>query len=350
MTRFLVTADVHLSSDHPERLDALEEVVKVADTEDVDFLLVAGDLFDGGADVEDLKSEVRDIFSDNPFHSFVVPGNHDADAYRDEDYFGDDVSVLRERPLEAVDVDDVRLIGLPYLEEGFEAVVDDVRRCCSEDRRNLLLMHGTLSTERGGDFGGESRYMPFTPEQLLESGVDVVFAGHVHSHPTKKEFGDGAVDFVYPGSPVSITEKETGRRGVWLYDSTGDDVRGLELPTFHYVVEEVEVAPGEEEVEVERLGRRLERRGLEDAEVVVESRGFVEGDPRGFYSRLEETLEEAGAESYRLDRGDVVNAVEVVDTDIYREFDEKLDEREPEVDEERVRRMFLKAMSKEERV
>ncbi len=344
----LVTADVHLASDHPERLDALERVVGTAEDEDADLLLVAGDLFDRAADVEELKSEVRSVFSDNPFHSFVIPGNHDADAYRDEDYFGDDVTVLRDRPLEAVDVDDVRLLALPYTEDGFDEVVDDVRRARSEDRVNLLLVHGTLSTETGG-FGGEPRYMPFTPEQLLESGVDVVFAGHVHSEATRREFGDGALEFHYPGSPVSVTEKETGRRGAWLYDSTEDEVRGVDLPTFHYVVEEVEVVPGEEGSAVDELRRRLDGRELSDAEVVVEPRGFVEGDPRELYRQVEEAVDGSGAESHRVERGEVENVAGVVETDLYREFDEKLADRGLDVDERRVRRLFLKAMSREER-
>lgn len=350
MTRFLVTADVHLTPDHPERLAALEEVVDVAGSEDADFLLVAGDLFDGGADVEEVKPEVRRLFSDNAFHSFVLPGNHDAEAYRDEDYFGDDVSVLRERPLEAVDIDGVRMIALPYTEDGFGQLVDEVRGLCSSDRTNLLLLHGTLSTEKGGGFGGESRYMPFTPEQLLESGVDLVFAGHVHSEATRRGFGDGAVEFHYPGSPVSVTEKETGRRSVWLYNSTEDEVRGVDLSSFHYVVEQVEVSPGEEDVEIESLRRRLQGRALDGAEVVVEARGYVEGSPGEFYRRVEDAVAEAGAESHRLDRGEVANAAEVVDTDLYREFDEKLESRDMDVDEEDVRSLFLRAMSQEERV
>lgn len=347
--RFLVTADVHLSSNRPERFDALQEVVAAAEAEDVDLLLVAGDLFDRGADVESLKPEVRSVFSDNPFHTFVIPGNHDAEAYRDEDYFGDDVTVLRQRPLDAVDVDGVRLLAVPYTEGGFDEVVDDIRASRDDDRTNLLLLHGTLSTEREGGFGGESRYMPFTPEQLLETGVDVVFAGHVHSTSTRREFGDGALEFHYPGSPVSVTEKETGRRGVWLYDSEGGDVEGFDLPTFHYVVEEVEVVPGEEGSAVEDLRRRLGARDLSDAEVVVEARGFVEGGPRELYRRIEDVVEDAGAESYSLERGGLENAAQVVDTELYRDFEDRLGGTDLDVDEEEVRRIFLRAMSREER-
>lgn len=347
--RFLVTADVHLSADHPERLEALEEVVDAAEDEDVDFLLVAGDLFDGAADVEDLKPEIRGVFSGNSFHCFVTLGNHDADAYRDEDYFGDDVSVLRSRPFEAIDVGDVRLLALPYTDDGFDDVVDDLYDARRPDGTNALMLHGTLSTEKDGGFGGETRYLPFTPEQLLETGVDVVFAGHVHSRPTRKTFGDDGVEFVYPGSPASTTRKETGRRGAWMYDSEARELRVVDLSTHHYVVEEVDVVPGDEDSEIEALRRRLEGRSLDDAEVVVEPRGYVEGSPEEFLRRVEEAVEDAGADSYTVDRGGVDNASAVVDTELYSEFEQKLSGRDVDADVDVVRRLFLEAMSKEER-
>lgn len=347
--RFLVTADVHLAASHPERLEALEAVAEEASELDVDYLLIAGDLFDAAADVEELKPEVREVFSDNSFHSFVIPGNHDADSYRDEDYFGDDVDVLRERPFEAVDFDGMRLFAVPYTTGGFDDVVDDVRDTLSRDGVNALLMHGTLSTETGG-YGGEERYLPFTPEQLLEAGVDVVLAGHIHSEPSKQVFGDDDVELVYPGSPVSITRGETGPRGAWLYDSVSGEVSQVELPTQHYLVEEVTVVPGEEDKVLDSLRRRLKSRDLEHAEVVVEATGYVEGRPEEFLTRLEDTVCELDPRAVAVDRGGVENASEVVDTDLYREFETKLESRgDVEVDVDHVKHLTLKALSKMER-
>ncbi len=345
--RFLVTADVHLHPDHPERLEALREIVAKGEEHDVDHLLVAGDLFDEGSSVEDLKSEVREIFSGNGFHSFVIPGNHDADSYRDEDYLGDDVSVLSDRPLEAVDFDDLRLLAVPYTEDGFESLVDPLYDAGShDDGVDVVLMHGTLSTETGGGFGGETRYLPFTPEQLLEADVDVVFAGHVHSSASHRSYGDGGVDVVVPGSPVSITRSETGRRRAWLYD-IGKDLRTVDLPTRHYVHESLEVQPGEEEAEIQALQERLESRSLDDAVAYVEPRGFVGGNPEEFHQDVEEALEDVGVEDHVVDSGTVENASVAVESDLYQEFIRKLEQRDSvEGDRRRVRETFLRAMSR----
>ncbi len=347
--RLLVTADVHLNPDHPERLEALREVVGKSREHDVDHLLVAGDLFDRAADVEELKSEVRELFSDNSFHTFVIPGNHDADSYRDEDYFGDDVDVLHEPPVEVVDAEGLRLVAVPYTDSGFDELVPEIRDSLHPEHVNALLVHGTLSTEIGG-YGGENRYLPFTPEELLETGVDVVFAGHVHSEPRKQEFGDRELEFVYPGSPVSITRGETGRRRAWLYDTETESFSSLSLSTHHYLVEDVSVVPGREDSELDALDRRLEAREIEDAEVVVDATGYVEGGPEEFYRRVERRLEEVGAEQFHVDRGGVENASAAVESDLYREFERKLDERDADgVDAEQVRRIVLRAMSRMER-
>lgn len=65
--RILVTADVHLTPENPERREALEDVVRIADEEDVDYLLIAGDMFDAEVDVGTVKNRLRDLFSDNAF-------------------------------------------------------------------------------------------------------------------------------------------------------------------------------------------------------------------------------------------------------------------------------------------
>lgn len=72
--RILVTADIHLSAEHPERQEALKDVIRIAEEEDVRYLLIAGDMFDAGVDIEEVKTGIRDLFSGNDFRTFVIPG------------------------------------------------------------------------------------------------------------------------------------------------------------------------------------------------------------------------------------------------------------------------------------
>lgn len=346
--RILVTADVHLTDEHQERRDALEEVVGLANRKDADYLLIAGDMFDRGVDVETVKTDIRDLFSDNGFQSYVIPGNHDEAAFRDEDYFGDDIEVLSSQPFEQVDLNGVNLLAVPFIEGEFRDLIEELSRARKEDRLNILMLHGTLSSTTGHVFGEESRYLPFTPEDLLETGIEYVFAGHFHSLPTKRTFGDGDCVFAYPGSPVSITKRETKRRGVWLFDTDEEELRGLKVDSFHYLREKLDLSPGEAEDKLVELEERLSDRDLENVSLLVEPSGFIEMSETDFFDKLEEILQDAGAKEHEVDRSQVESARVILDSDLYRSFEEKLEEKKG-IDQRRVQRMALRALSMEER-
>ena len=347
--RFLVTADLHLSADHPERQEALEDVVRIGVQEDIDYLLIAGDMFDAGVDVDEVKTGIRDLFSDNDFQTFVIPGNHDEDAFRDEDYFGDDIQVLSEQPFEQVDLGDVQLLAMPFVEGSFGDYVDDLHAATEDDALNILMLHGTLSTTTGKVFGEESRYLPFTPEQLLETGADYVFAGHIHSSPTKRSFGGDACVFAYPGSPVSITTKETDRRGAWLFETDEDELREIVVDSAYYVREELDLSPGEAEAKLENLEDRLADRNLDKATLLVEPAGFIEMDAGTFFDQLEAIVDNAGPAEYRIKRDGVESAKTILGSGLYQGFEPKLEEAETEVDDRAVRQIALQALSQEER-
>lgn len=349
--RILVTADVHLSADHPERREALEDVVRIGVEEDIDYLLIAGDMFDAGVNVEEVKTGIRDLFSDTGFQTYVIPGNHDENAFREEDYFGKDIEVLAEEPFEQVDLGEVNLLAMPFVEEGFGDYVDNLHAAGDEERLNVLMLHGTLSTATGQVFGEESRYLPFTPEQLLETGADYVFAGHIHSSPTKRSFGGDECVFAYPGSPVSITTKETNRRGVWLFDTADMELQEIVVESSYYVREEMDLSPGEGEDKLQDLKDRLSSHDLDNATLLVEPAGFIEMDEGEFFEQLEDIVEGAGADAdeVRIDRERVESAKAVLDSSLYNGFEDKLEENEGDVDERAVRRIVLQALSAEER-
>lgn len=346
--RILVTADVHLAADHPERREALEDVVRIAREEDVDYLLIAGDMFDAGVDIDEVKNRIRDLFSSNDFQTFVIPGNHDADAFRTEDYFGDDIQVLAGQPFEQVNLGEVNLLSVPFVECDFGDLVDDLHETQSEEQVNLLLMHGTLSTTTGQVFGEESRYLPFTPEQLLETGIEYVFAGHIHASPTKRTFGDEDCVFAYPGSPVSITTKETNKRGVWLFDTDEEELQKRDVESFHYVRESLDLSPGEGDAKLEQLEARLSDRDLRRATLLIEPSGFVEMDEGEFFERLTSIAEAADADDVEIRRDDVESAKTILDTRLYQRFEQKLEEKE-DIDDRSVHRIALQALSAEER-
>lgn len=339
------TADVHLASGHPERMEALKEVLEVCRDEDADLLLITGDLFDQNVNVEDIKTDLRPLFSDNSFHTLVIPGNHDNSAFRQEDYFGDDIEVLDERPYEKKVFEDLNIVALPYTDKEFSDMIEPLSEAREANKKNVLMIHCTLAGASGG-FGEESKYLPVEPAELVQTGYDYVLSGHIHSSATRKSY-DNTV-FAYSGSPVSISSSETGKREVWLLDTEKETMETRELETFHYVTEDLEILPGEEEKILDRLEKNLEDRDLEEASVIVTVNGFTErgvqelvdeiGDELGDYSPKEKEVNVEGLESAKT----------IVESDIYREFRDKLDNKEFE-NPDLVEKKFLRGLSRHER-
>lgn len=349
--RLIVTADVHLSSDNTERLEALENVVRIAEKEaekDSAYLLIAGDMFDAEVNVEDVKTDIRDLFSGNNFQTLVIPGNHDEKAFREEDYFGDDIEIVSERPFKHLEFDEINLAAVPFGADSFDDLIPDLQEVRRKDKSNILLLHGTLSTALGRVFGEESRYLPFSPEQLLSTGFEYVFAGHIHSSPKRKVFGEDDCVFACPGSPVSITRKETEKRGVWLFDTDGKDLRTADVDSFHYVRKVLDLCPGEADKKLADLETELSNEDLERATLCVEPYGFIEMDEGSFFQSLTEVVEDAGADDFEIDRGNVESAKTILDSSLYQQFDEKLRAKD-DIDRRTVRRIALKAFSEEER-
>lgn len=344
----LLTADIHLSDAHPERVAALEEIVRTANKEDVSYVLIAGDLFDAGLDIESMKHRIRDVFSGNSFQAFVIPGNHDHGAFREEDYFGEDIEVLSAEPFETREFNGVNLVALPYLDGGFGDVLDEIQAARIEGKLNILLVHGTLSATAGKATGDEPRYLPFTPEQLVASGMEYVFAGHIHSSPIQQSFGTNDCVFVYPGSPVSITRNETGPRGVWVFDTTTESFRNLSLGTPYYIRESMDLIPGEAPQKLDALRERLADKDLSNATLLIEPTGFIEMPEAEFFESLDSILTNTNAAGYEIDRTGIQSAHSILESDLYRGFTRKLT-RKSDIDTRAVRRIALRALSREAR-
>ena len=338
------TADVHLSKDHPERLEALKEVISVCDEEEADLLLISGDLFDRNTGPDDYETEIRPLFSDNSFHTLVIPGNHDESAFREGSYFGNDIDQLLSRPFESKEYEGVKITGVPYTEEGFSELVSPLSEESDEDVINLLMIHCTLSGATGG-FGEESKYLPVKPQELIESGYDYVFSGHIHSSATKKQLEN--IVFTYPGSPVSISSSETGRRHVWVFDTEVEKLESRKLDTFHYLKEKIEVMPKEEDI-IDRAIQGFKDKDLSKASITIELNGFTDRKIQGLTTDVKQRISNLEPKEINVDNSGLESMASVINSDIYKEFTSKMEKEDLEKPKE-VEKKFLRALSRYDR-
>jgi DNA repair exonuclease SbcCD nuclease subunit len=347
MVKILHTADIHLKEYKDERWEALEELVEIGKRNEVDIFTICGDLFDKDVDAENLRPKIREVFSNIPFKVLIIPGNHDAESYKGGMYFGEDVFILGTLPFK---YGDVRIVGVPFEPIQGEKLLGKIRalkETLTPDKKNVLLCHGELLDAFFSrvDFGdeGEERYMPFKLSYFEGLNIDYVLAGHFHSKFDDRRLENGGY-FVYPGSPVSITQRETGQRGVNLFE-VGSPPHKYPLDTFHYQEITITLDPFKEENPVEIVQQHFEKLHPR-ASAILTVKGYVNSEKiqmteQDIVSQIKETTKRKCAEEH-YDFSDISR---ILENDLFKSFTNKV--KEGDYTEERERQLqdiAIKAM------
>lgn len=325
MTTLVHTADVHLRPDAKERLEALESVLAVATDVGADVLTIGGDLFDRPADVETLRSDLRNrFFTDLPFEVVLIPGNHDVDAFRGDLFFGDACTVVADEEHYGTwvgDDGDLRVVCVPYCETASDELLLALDDRDPFDGTDVLLFHGSLDAPIGADAGDEDayRYFPVTEELLVDLGFDHYLAGHYHG-PHLLRF-EGGTEFAYPGTPASTRTSETGRRRVVRLDP-GEGLAFEPLESFHHLEKRLAVTPGREEAVVEELREWVETAVAPTARPSIVVEGVVDQGETEFADRL------AAVADPDWITNETVSVEHVTSHPVIREFEARLEETE----------------------
>ena len=347
--KILHTADLHLREYGDDRWRALEKLVEAGRKENINVLAVSGDLFDGGIDAEVLKPEIRNMFSGCGFKVVVIPGNHDVNSYREGVYFGEDVVLLGEEPFEC---GNVSIWGMPFELGGRKKILTWIHRLSkrlSTGKINILLFHGELLDAffSRDEFGneGDDRYMPVKLSYFRDLNIQYVLGGHFHSHFRVWEIAKGKY-FVYPGSPVSVTAKETGRRKADIFEPGMPPGEYL-LDTRHFEEIVIRIDPFGEADPLRIIRERIDNLHP-DARAILRIEGFINSsfsgmDEAELKSRIDEVVCGKSVESpYFYGVRDVRV---ILEDSLFRSFSEKLDESGcNEEEKERLQNVFLKAM------
>ncbi|QLH80646.1 metallophosphoesterase family protein [Halosimplex pelagicum] len=318
--RLLHTADLHLGRGGERSLDALDALLTAAEREEVDALTVGGDCFDSAAAADERRPELRERFTDNDFDVLVVPGNHDAAVFDGNVEFGPDFRALSTDPVEVATVGDGEVVGVADRERLGEDLYFDLRERAHEEA--VLLLHCTLDAGFGtGATGDEAEptHCPVQTETLGELGYEFVLSGHVHSELYQRKLPNGGL-FIYPGSPVSHSWAETGRRHAVVVDTDDANVQPVALDTFYRDRFSATVAPGDAYDAIERVEGWVDGQETDRSDLEVRVDGFTELDE----STFDERLHAAAGPATVLNETRGVAAV--LDHPIYADFVDRLDE------------------------
>ena len=233
---FLHAADIHLDSPlkglagqegaAAERIrtatrEALDQLVDLAIKEKVDFLIIAGDLYDG--DWPDYKTGLFFVGQMGRLNKEGIPvyllhGNHDAESQitrrlelpanvyvfgtRKPETFGvGELSVsLHGQSFRQRDVIDNLVLGYPAQVSGAFNI-------------------GVLHTGLGGR-GGHANYAPCSLDDLVNKGYDYWALGHVHQAAMLHK----RPHIVFPGNLQGRHVRETGAKGAYLVTVEDNDI------------------------------------------------------------------------------------------------------------------------------
>jgi len=224
--KFLHAADIHLDSpqtglqsrsDFPSGLlrgctrRAFANLVDLAIEEDVAFVVIAGDLYDG-----DWKDFSTGLFFAEQMKRlgrpcFLLRGNHDARSIITRDLrLPANVHEFSYRRCETIRLD---ALGVALHGHSFpnRAVPEDLSQGYGEPLRGLVNI-GVLHTS-GDDPGEHETYAPCSPGRLALKGYDYWALGHIHKRQVLHE---QPCWVVFPGNIQGRHAKEVGAKGCSL--------------------------------------------------------------------------------------------------------------------------------------
>ncbi|EAF0351772.1 exonuclease SbcCD subunit D [Listeria monocytogenes] len=226
--QFLHMADLHLDSPFiglstlPQPLfsaiqestfQSLERITTVAIKEAVDFVLIAGDIYDSKdqsvrAQARFAKEMKRLEAANIPV--FMIHGNHDFIEKHKEKLalpsnvhvFSEQVEVMSYKTVTGVSV---KIYGFSYNERHIRSSRVGEYKIQGDADFHIALLHGSeVSSSEEHDV-----YAPFRVQEISKKGFDYWALGHIH----KRQLLAESPSIYYPGNIQGRNRKESGEKG-----------------------------------------------------------------------------------------------------------------------------------------
>ena len=232
--KFVHAADLHLDSpfrglgsripdDVAEILrnatfDAYDRIVSLCIEENVDALVIAGDVYDH--ETRSFRAQYRFIeglnkLSEAGINSYICHGNHDPlDGWQSKLDFPEGCYRFGTKPesypLREAHPEEVLIHGISYptrvVQNNLIPGFSDLKKA----QFNIGLIHANVDSDPNHD-----PYAPCTLDDLRQTGYDYWALGHVH---TRKILNKELPAVIYPGNPQGRHINEDGPRGVYLVE------------------------------------------------------------------------------------------------------------------------------------
>jgi len=224
--KILHCADIHLGAEltilgrkavtrRAEIKRTFMNILKLCQEDQVQVLLLAGDIFDNVHVQENTLEEIKNGFASlKDTIVAIAPGNHDPftedSPYMKKDFWPENV-IIYKSGLEKVEIASlgVRLWGAAFTETYAMNPLLQNFTVPKDEFINICVIHGELVAQNQ-----KSNYNPITEKQLINSRMDYVALGHIHKQTDILKAGD--TYYAYPGCPEGRGFDELDEKGVYI--------------------------------------------------------------------------------------------------------------------------------------
>ncbi len=192
--------------------NTLLKILNVCKDEKIDFLLIAGDLFDDVNISDNYICDIKRLFSKVDFKIIISPGNHDPFT-SDSPYnskWPENVYIFKNSFMECLNFSD---FNLNIWGTAFQGVYKKERslknvNINNDDKINICVMHGNILNSE------DDNYCPIKIEDIEKSNMDYIALGHIHKSSSVGYAG--TTYFAYSGCPEGSGFDEIGDKGFYI--------------------------------------------------------------------------------------------------------------------------------------
>ncbi|MBS4539261.1 exonuclease SbcCD subunit D [Clostridium sp. D2Q-11] len=246
---FIHTADVHIGmkftkgkitgeqgkNRRDEIIDTFLKILDRCKERNVDYLFIAGDLFEDElcsiAELKIINDRFKLLYKTKVI---MITGNHDylneKSLYKLIDW-NENVYILDYNEIDKLsfEEDNIDIWGVSWQEkekgkQDFSKIDLDINKF------NVLLLHGDI-------FDKNSKYLPIDRKDIDKFGFDYIGLGHIHKHQYITD------SICYPGSPEPLDFGELGEHGVieGLIDDKGLTTKFIPISKRKYNIINIEI-------------------------------------------------------------------------------------------------------------
>ncbi len=230
--KILHAADFHLDSPFEalsedlaavrrrEQRDLLDRIADMAEQEDIQLVLLSGDLLDSARSYYETQDVLYRAFSRMKAEIFISPGNHDFYCPKSPYAyvkFPENVHIFTSPLLGCVTLPHLgcRVWGAGFNDQYSRPLLSGFK-ASDTDMIDIMVMHGDMS----GD-----AYNHIRESEIAATELQYLALGHIHTFSGIKQAGK--TYYAYPGCPEGRGFDETGEKGVITgsVSKTGCDLR-----------------------------------------------------------------------------------------------------------------------------